>query len=153
MCLSGLLHPAAVVAVAPRPAPPRRGVLQSTRVSSLSGSLRWYGPDSSANPILALFICERHRSADTSTVACDDARGGTGEEKAPSRQTFNISMSDSAAAGGVHAPTATCHNAPEQSGVMTEAIPSTKILSGIPQLTPLQREAHSATLDALPSVL
>jgi hypothetical protein len=61
----------------------------------------------------------------------DGPRSGTGEEKAPSRQTFNISRTDKRSGRGVHAPTATCHNAPEQSGVMTESNIA-KNLSGIP---------------------
>jgi hypothetical protein len=37
---------------------------------------------------------------------------------------LNILKSDSAAAGVSCAPTATCHNAPEQSGVMTDITPT-----------------------------
>ena len=37
---------------------------------------------------------------------------------------LNILKSDSAAAGVSCSPTATCHNAPEQSGVMTDITPT-----------------------------
>src|SRR4029077_12358587 len=51
--------------------------------------------------------------------ATETRLGGKGRRH-PVLCAFNISRTDSVAAGEVHAPTATCHNAPEQSGVMTE---------------------------------